>query len=156
MALLQCNVESRSGCVIDDKKVSCFQAETHRPSVTTNDQLKRVEYWCSLLSHWREGQMGTLAQLTNWIPKIPLTTDLVGMVKTHFEFAVCSLFVRYRLICCEQIIKYLFPKIPLAVSVPYCMEFSFTVDANLLLKLILRACINITLHTESLNTFAGI
>lgn len=141
MALLQCNVESRSGYVIDDKKVSCFKAETHRPSVTTNGQLKRVEYWCSLLSHWREGQMGTLAQLTNWIPKIPLTTDLVGMAKTHFEFAVCSLFVRHRLKCCEQIIKYLFPKVALAVSVPYCMGFSFNVDENLFLTEIVNKII---------------
>ena len=100
--------------------------------------------------------MGTHAQLTNWIPKIPLTTDLVGMAKTHFEFAVCSVFVRYRLICREQIIKYLFPKVVLAVSVPYCIGFSLNVGANLLLKLILRACINITLTRESLHTFACI
>jgi len=55
--------------------------------------------------------MGTHAQLTNWIPKIPLTTDLVEMVKTHFEFAVRSLFVTYILIYREQIIKYLFPNL---------------------------------------------
>jgi len=85
--------------------------------------------------------MGTLAQLTNWIPKIPLTTDLVGMAKTHFEFAVCSLFVRHRLKCCEQIIKYLFPKVALAVSVPYCMGFSFNVDENLFLTEIVNKII---------------
>jgi len=96
------------------------------------------------------------AQLTNWIPKISLTTDLVGMAKTHFEFAVCSVFVRYRLMCREQIIKYLFPKVASAVSIPYCMEFSFDVDANILLKLILRAFINIRLNRESLKNFACI
>jgi hypothetical protein len=100
--------------------------------------------------------MGTHAQLTNWIPKIPLTTDLVGMAKTHFEFAVCSVFVRYRLMCREQIIKYIFPKVALAISILYCMGFSFNVDANILLKLILHACVNITLNRESLNTFACI
>lgn len=75
--------------------------------------------------------MGTHAQPTNWIPKIPLTTDLVGMAKIYFEFAACSVFVRYRLTCREQIIKYLFPKVALAVSILYCMGFSLTVDANL-------------------------
>jgi len=100
--------------------------------------------------------MGTHAQLTNWISKIPLTTDLVGMAKTHFEFAVCSVFVRYRLMCREQIIKYLFSKSYFSSSIPYYMGISFNVDAHLLLKLILRACINITLNRENLNTFACI
>jgi hypothetical protein len=64
--------------------------------------------------------MGTHAQLTNWIPKIPLTTDLVGMAKTRFEFAVCFVFVRGRLMCSEQIIKYFVPEGALAVSIPHC------------------------------------
>ena len=76
----------------------------------------------------------THAQLTNWIPKIPLTTDLVGMAKTHFEFAVCSALVRRRMTCRVQIIKCLFLGGSLAVSVPYCMGFSFNIDKNLLLN----------------------
>jgi hypothetical protein len=64
--------------------------------------------------------MGTHEQLTNWIPKIPLTADLVGMVETHFEFAGCFVFVRGRLMCREQVIKYLAPEFALAASIPYC------------------------------------